>query len=369
MRYPLASSTWNHREIEAIGSVLGSGRYTMGSRVKEFEEQFADHFGARHAVMVNSGSSANLLAVAAMRYRNDALQPGQEVIVPSVSWGTTYYPLHQYGLRLNFVDVDLDTLNMDLDAVEEAITSGTRAIFAVNLLGAPNDFNRLREICAKWDLILLEDNCESMGATYDGKYAGTFGICGTFSTFFSHHICTMEGGVILTDDEEVFQIITSLRAHGWTRELPADSFVHKKSDDPFYETFRFVLPGYNVRPLEISAAAGLAQGAARRLPRSPPAECRAFRRAFRQPGLCPHSKADWRQLMVRLLVDPGGSACGAEGRSREATDGCRRRVQAHSRRRLHQEPGHSIFRLPDPRRPEEHSESGSRRILRRQPPL
>lgn len=259
MRYPLASSTWNGREIEAIKRVLGSGLYTMGSRVKEFEQRFADYFGSRHAVMVNSGSSANLLAVAAMRYKNNPLKPGHEIIVPSVSWGTTYYPLHQYGFRLRFVDVDLNTLNLDLDAVEEAITAGTRAIFAVNLLGAPNDFSRLREICAKRDLVLLEDNCESMGATYDGRYTGTFGICGTFSTFFSHHMCTMEGGVVLTDDEEVFQIVTSLRAHGWTRELPANSFIHKKSDDPFYETFRFVLPGYNVRPLEISAAAGLAQ--------------------------------------------------------------------------------------------------------------
>lgn len=259
MRYPLASSTWGGREIDDINSVLRSGRYTMGSRVKEFERRFADYFGARYAVMVNSGSSANLLAVAAMRYRQNALQPGDEVIVPSVSWGTTYFPIHQYGLKLRFVDVDLDTLNIDLDAVEEAITPKTRALFAVNILGAPNDFGRLTRICAGRNLVLLEDNCESMGAAYDGRYAGTFGVCGTFSLFFSHHICTMEGGVILTDDEELRQIVTSLRAHGWTRELPARSFIHNKSEDPFYETFRFVLPGYNVRPLEICGAVGLTQ--------------------------------------------------------------------------------------------------------------
>lgn len=259
LRYPLASSTWGGREIDDINGVLRSGRYTMGSCVKRFERRFADYFGARYAVMVNSGSSANLLAVAALRYRQNALQPGDEVIVPSVSWGTTYFPIHQYGLKLRFVDVDLDTLNIDLDAVEEAITPKTRAIFAVNILGAPNDFNRLTKMCAGRNLVLLEDNCESMGATYDGRYTGTFGACGTFSMFFSHHICTMEGGAILTDDEELYHIITSLRAHGWTRELPARSFIHNKSEDPFYETFRFVLPGYNVRPLEISGAVGLTQ--------------------------------------------------------------------------------------------------------------
>lgn len=259
MIYPLASSTWGGREIDAVNGVLRSGRYAMGSEVKDFELRFADHFGSRFAVMVNSGSSANLLAVAAMRYKENPLKPGHEIIVPSVSWGTTYYPLHQYGLRLCFVDVDLDSLNLDPDAVEEAVTSRTRGILAVNLLGAPCDFNRLLRICRNHDLVLLEDNCESMGATYDGKYTGTFGLCGTFSMFFSHHMCTMEGGVVLTDDEEIYQIITSLRAHGRTRELPPNSFLHEKSPDPFYKTFRFILPGYNVRPLEISAAIGLVQ--------------------------------------------------------------------------------------------------------------
>jgi CDP-6-deoxy-D-xylo-4-hexulose-3-dehydrase len=209
--------------------------------------------------MVNSGSSANLLAVAALRYRKNPLLPGDEVIVPAVSWATTYYPLHQYGFKLRFVDVDLDTLNLDLDAVEQAITPRTRAVFAVNILGAPNNFSRLREICESRNLVLLEDNCESMGAAYQGKSAGTFGLCGTFSTFFSHHLCTMEGGMVLTDDEEMHQIITSLRAHGWTRELPENNLVHEKGQDPFRETFQFVLPGYNVRPLEVSAAIGIKQ--------------------------------------------------------------------------------------------------------------
>jgi CDP-6-deoxy-D-xylo-4-hexulose-3-dehydrase len=260
MRYPLASTTWGQEEVSAIADVLKSGCFTMGDRVREFESRFADYFGARYAIMVNSGSSANLLAVASLRYRSkNTLEPGDEVIVPAVSWSTTYFPLHQYGLKLRFVDVDLETLNLDLDAVERAVNERTRAVFAVNLLGAPNDFGRLRGICERHKLILLEDNCEAMGALYDGKYTGTFGLCGAFSMFFSHHICTMEGGVVATDDPELAQIITCLRAHGWTRELASENYVHNKDGDAFRDMYRFVLPGYNVRPLEISAAAGLCQ--------------------------------------------------------------------------------------------------------------
>jgi len=211
--------------------------------------------------MVNSGSSANLLMVAALFYRKDnPLQRGDEVIVPAVSWSTTYFPLYQYGLKIKFIDIDLETLNFDLDQLEDAVTEKTRLIMAVNLLGNPNDFNRIFQIIEGKDIILIEDNCEAMGATYNGKMTGTFGIMGTFSTFFSHHISTMEGGLIVTDDEELYHILLSLRAHGWTRNLPKYNHVcGKKSDDPFEESFRFVLPGYNVRPLELEGAIGIEQ--------------------------------------------------------------------------------------------------------------
>ncbi|WP_255508225.1 DegT/DnrJ/EryC1/StrS family aminotransferase [Chryseoglobus sp. 28M-23] len=232
----------------------------MGPEVAAYEREFAQHFGARFGVMVNSGSSANLLAVAALvvdpRF---ALQRGDEVIVPAVSWATTYFPLAQYGLKLVFVDVDISTLNIDVAQVREAITPRTRAIFAVNLLGNPAELTVLRSIAVEHDLVLLEDNCESLGAMLDGKAAGTFGLMGTFSSFFSHHISTMEGGMILTDDEQLSQELTSLRAHGWTRELPDDNLVHSKSGDPLEDLFRFVLPGYNVRPLEMSGAIGREQ--------------------------------------------------------------------------------------------------------------
>lgn len=262
-KYPLATFSWGQEEIEAMQRVIASGMFTMGANVRTFERAFARYVGSRHCVMVNSGSSANLLMVAALFYsRNPGLrlQRGDEVIVPAVSWSTTYSPLFQYGLKIKFVDIDLFTLNYDLEQLAQAIGDRTRAIVAVNLLGNPNDFSRIRQLMGGRDIVLLEDNCESMGARYEGKSTGTFGAMGSFSSFFSHHISTMEGGLIVTDDEELYQILLSLRAHGWTRDLPKQNLVcGEKSDDPFEESFRFVLPGYNVRPLELEGALGVEQ--------------------------------------------------------------------------------------------------------------
>lgn len=266
-RYPLATTTWDEAEYLAMRKVMASGMFTMGEQVAKFEKAFARYVGSRYAVMVNSGSSANLLMVAALFYTKDnPLKSGDEAVVPAVSWSTTYYPLHQYGLKLRFVDIDIETLNMDLDQLEKAITGKTRLIFAVNLLGNPNDFARMRSIAKQRNVRIIEDNCESMGASLNRKMAGTFGVMGSFSSFFSHHISTMEGGLVVTDDGELHHILLALRAHGWTRNLPFQNrVIGRKSRDPFKESFRFVLPGYNVRPLELSGAIGVEQ--AKKLPR------------------------------------------------------------------------------------------------------
>jgi len=260
-KYPLATATWDKDEYDAIQRVIASGFFTMGQNVKTFEERFADYIGSNYAVMVNSGSSANLLMVASLFYtKENRLKPGDEVIVPAVSWSTTYYPLHQYGLKLKFVDIDIETLNYDIDQLEKAVSEKTRLIMAVNLLGNPNDFARISAIISGRNIRVIEDNCESMGAEFQGKKAGTFGVMGSFSSFFSHHISTMEGGVVVTDNEELYQILLCLRAHGWTRNLPNSNLVcGEKSENPFEESFRFVLPGYNVRPLEMSGAIGIEQ--------------------------------------------------------------------------------------------------------------
>ncbi|PLW77862.1 pyridoxamine 5-phosphate oxidase [Cohaesibacter celericrescens] len=235
--------------------------FSMGSEVAAFEHGFADYVESPYCVMVNSGSSANLLMVAALFFtKENPLKAGDEVIVPAVSWSTTYYPLQQYGMKLRFVDIDLNTLNYDLEQLEAAITGKTRLIMAVNLLGNPNDFDAINKIVGERDIRIIEDNCESMGAELSGRKTGTFGIMGSFSSFFSHHISTMEGGLIVTANEELYHILLSLRAHGWTRNLPKHNHVcGEKSDNAFEESFRFVLPGYNVRPLEMSGAIGTEQ--------------------------------------------------------------------------------------------------------------
>lgn len=258
MKFQLCDNPWGEEEIEAIKEVIASGMYTMGGKVEEFEKKFAEHYDIKYAVMVNSGSSANLLGIAALVY-SGKLKRGDEVIVPAVSWSTTYAPLEQFGLRLVFVDIDKHSLNLSIEHVRRAISSNTKMILAVNLLGNSNDYDALLEICQEYNLLLMEDNCESMGAYYKGKALGTIGDIGTFSTFYSHHMCTMEGGVVVTDDQELYEYMLSVRAHGWTRNLPLDSKIYKKKENSFYESFNFIVPGFNLRPLEMEGAIGLSQ--------------------------------------------------------------------------------------------------------------
>ena len=257
MKYPLACDTWNHKELYAIQEVIKSGRYTMGPHVKKFEQEFAKYFRCADAVMVNSGSTANLLMIALLKLK---YKRGGNIIVPAVSWSTTFFPLQQYGFKLNFVDVDRETLNIDPNKVREAINEDTCAIFAVNLLGNSCDYYSLYHIAREHNLVLLEDNCESLGAkTYNYEFCGTFGQMGSFSFFFSHHLQTMEGGMIACRDKDDADYLRSLRAHGWCRDLPDDNKIYKKTGDKFKDSFTFVTPGYSVRPLEMSGAIGSVQ--------------------------------------------------------------------------------------------------------------
>lgn len=258
MKFKLCDNPWGKEEIEAINKVIESNMYTMGSNVKKYEEEFAKHFGSKYAAMVSSGSAANLLAIAALVY-SKRLPRGSEVIVPAVSWSTTYAPLEQYGMKLVFADIDKDTLNININSLKKCITSKTKMIMLVNLLGNANEFDQIFELCKNKDIIIIEDNCESLGAKYNNKYLGTLGLVGTYSTFYSHHMCTMEGGIVVTDDKEIYEYMLSIRAHGWTRNLPCDSIIHKKNDNPFYESFNFIVPGYNLRPIEMEGAIGLEQ--------------------------------------------------------------------------------------------------------------
>ena len=258
--YPLSINTWDNKEYEAINNVIASQNFTMGEKVNEFENKFAQHMGSKYAVMVNSGSSANLLMIASLVLdKNIDLNEGDEVIVPTLSWATTYYPLQQYKLKSKFVDINLNTLNIDENAIISAITKKTKAIFAVNVLGNPCSFKKINEICKKYKLILIEDNCESLGAEYDNKQCGTFGITGSFSFYFSHHIHTIEGGMVITNNESIYHHLLSLRAHGWIRDLPKNNKIYKKKGNRFEDSFVFVLPGYNLRPNEINGGIGIEQ--------------------------------------------------------------------------------------------------------------
>ncbi len=261
-KFPLSYDSWDHEEIEAISQVVKDKFFTMSKKVKKFEEEFSNYIGSKYSIMVNSGSSANLLMVASLFYTKDykkKLKRGDEVIVPAVSWSTSYYPLYQYGLKIKFVDIDIETLNYDLKKLKSAVSNKTKVILAVNLLGNPNNFTEIKKIIGDKDISLIEDNCESLGAEFENKKTGTIGLLGTFSFFFSHHISTMEGGMVVTNDQELYHILLSLRAHGWTRNLPKENHVAPKSNDEFRESFNFVLPGYNLRPLEMSGAIGSIQ--------------------------------------------------------------------------------------------------------------
>jgi CDP-6-deoxy-D-xylo-4-hexulose-3-dehydrase len=232
--------------------------------VARFEEAFAAKFGVKHAVMVNSGSSANLVGVAALFHtRERPLRRGDEVIVPAISWATTFHPLQQYGLKLRFVDIDLHTLNMDVSQLEAALTPQTRMLMGVSILGNPAALDVMRAFCDAHGLIFFEDNCESLGASLNGRPCGTFGDVGTFSTFYSHHLSTMEGGLLVTNDTELAHLARAVRNHGWARDLPPDSPIAPTAGatnrDDFFEAYRFIMPGYNVRPLEVCGAVGIEQ--------------------------------------------------------------------------------------------------------------
>ncbi|MEC8265787.1 MAG: DegT/DnrJ/EryC1/StrS family aminotransferase [Pseudomonadota bacterium] len=258
--YPLAHQSWDQEEHNAIINQLYSGKLTMGENVKKFEKHFANYFGSKYCVMVNSGSSANLLIVAALTLlKKYNFEKGDEVLVPALGWSTSYSPFNQYGIKLRFLDIKKSTLNIDENIIEKAITKKTKAILAINILGNPVDFKRINQICNKHNLILIEDNCESLGAKFKSKYTGTFGVASSHSFYFSHHLQTIEGGMISTDDKDVYEFCKSLRSHGWTRELENNDNYKNTYESKFKNSFKFILPGYNVRPNEFNGILGQCQ--------------------------------------------------------------------------------------------------------------
>lgn len=256
----LHEPTFGAEEINAALQCLLTTHVTMGRQVREFERAFAIRFGWRHGVMNNSGSSANLLAIAALANHatEDGLRPGDEVIVPALSWSTTVWPLIQLGLTPVIVDIDPNTLNIDPAEIERAIGPKTRAVMIVPVYGNPCDMDAITDICTRRKLILIEDCCEALGASYDGIPVGKFGRVGTFSFSYSHHMTTLEGGITVTDDFALSELMRILRAHGWTREVEDKKRWHDLHPE-FDRRFLFVNLGYNLRPTELAGAMGLVQ--------------------------------------------------------------------------------------------------------------
>ncbi len=264
-RIPLNTSTLGDEETKAVLDVLRSSRVTMGEKCREFELAFGEYVGGAEAIFVNSGSSANLLgffalANAALPQRRNKRRfvSGSEVIVPAVSWSTTFWPIVQAGGIPVLVDSDPRTLQMKPDAMRAALSEKTVAVCPVHVLGNTVPMDEVMRFAGENGLWVVEDTCEALGAHYDGKLAGTFGDMATFSFFFSHHITTIEGGMIVTRDPQVADLLRCMRAHGWTRDLKnrqEREALHSEIDP----NFLFVNTGFNLRPTEINAALGLIQ--------------------------------------------------------------------------------------------------------------
>jgi CDP-6-deoxy-D-xylo-4-hexulose-3-dehydrase len=264
-RLTLTANLLGKEEISAAKAVLDSGFLTMGKLCEQFERAFAAYIGVDHAVMVNSGSSANLLSLFALANpllavdgRRRRLRPGDEVIVPALAWSTSIWPVLQIGATPVFVDCDPQTLQLDPAAIQAAITPKTAAIVVVHVLGGACNVADIRALAEQNGLWLIEDTCESLGVLWDGRKVGSYGDMGTFSFYFSHHITTIEGGMIVTHEPQLADLLRSMRSHGWARGMSNAAEIARQHPD-IDSRFLFVTTGFNVRPTEINAAIGLEQ--------------------------------------------------------------------------------------------------------------
>ena len=248
--YSLSPNSFSDEDIIKGIEVLLTKKITMSSITKKFEKEFAKYIGSKYALMVNSGSSANLLATFALinPLNKKKLKKGDECLIPSLCWSTSLWPIVQAGLIPKFVDIDPLTLNISIDDLKKKINKKTKAIMGVHILGNSANMDELMKIIKKNKLYLIEDTCESLGSTFNKKYLGSFGDFGTFSFYYSHQITAGEGGMIVCNDKKNYEIIHTLRAHGWDRGLKNNK-----------NNFNFINSGFNLRPLEISAAIGFNQ--------------------------------------------------------------------------------------------------------------
>ena len=254
--YPLSNDNLSKQDLNAGIKVLRSGRITMGDKTRIFESNFAKKLNAKYALMVNSGSSANLLATFAScnPLRKNRFKAGDQALIQSLCWPTSLWPLVQAGLKIKFVDIDSNTLNVKAEEIIKKVTKKTKVILLINVLGLSSDIEKIRNFCNSKKIILIEDNCEALGAKYNNKYLGTYGDFSTFSFFYSHQITSGEGGMITCKTKSDYEILKSLRSHGWSRDKKiAEKYPNL---DPRYI---FINSGFNLRPTDIQAAIGTSQ--------------------------------------------------------------------------------------------------------------
>ena len=249
-KYPLLENAFSDEDINSAINVVKSRRLTMSKKTIEFEKKFSNFIKSKYCLMVNSGSSANLLAFFALinPMKKNRLKVGDECLIPALCWSTSLWPIIQAGLNPKFIDVDLNTFSPSLETIKKNITKKTRAIMLINVLGNCSEIDKIKNFAKKKNIYLIEDNCESLGSVYKGKNLGTFGDFSTFSFYYSHQLTAGEGGMIVCSNKSDYKILQSLRAHGWDRE------ISKKKN-----TFNFINQGFNLRPLDISASIAMSQ--------------------------------------------------------------------------------------------------------------
>ena len=254
-KYQLLENGFSKSDILKGIEVLKTQKITMGEKTSTFEKEFAKKLGAKYALMVNSGSSANLLATfaACNPLRKKRFKPGDEALIPALCWPTSLWPLVQTGLKPKFVDIDEDTLNVSAESFIKKITKKTKVIMLINVLGVSGNIEKIVKFAKKKNIIVIEDNCEALGAKLNNKFLGTYGNFGTFSFFYSHQITSGEGGMIVCNEKKDYDILLALRSHGWSRGPNSYKINAKKfpSLDPRYI---FINMGFNLRPTEIQAS-------------------------------------------------------------------------------------------------------------------
>lgn len=260
MKWNLQENILNDQDIHQLVEFISTTeRFTQFEKVKQFEGNFSKWQGCKYSVYVNSGSSANFLLINALKEINN-WDIGDEIIVPAVTWPTTFTPIIQMGLKPVFVDINLNDLSFDYEKLAQNITNKTRGVFIVHLLGFPSNIEKIKDITKDNNITLIEDCCESQGAEIKGNKVGNLTTAGTFSFYWGHHMTTVEGGMISTNNFELYKLLLLKRSHGLARELPVDLHdIYKEKYKDIDFNFLFLTDGFNYRNTELHAAIGISQ--------------------------------------------------------------------------------------------------------------